>query len=86
MKEEEISRGKKNWKKLQQIILSKSLSHKLKDKKFQLFKKEVTPQEKTLLTSYTFKEFRFFQITPQPLYKELLHYRSDIDATGKWVW
>jgi hypothetical protein len=40
MKEEEVSRGKKNWMKLKSIILNKNLAHKQKDKKMSLFKKE----------------------------------------------
>lgn len=40
MKEEEISRGKKNWMKLKSIILNKNLAHKQKDKKMALFNKD----------------------------------------------
>lgn len=42
MKEDEMSRGQKNWQKLRNIILSKSLAHKQKDKKFRLFQKQTT--------------------------------------------
>ena len=39
MKDEEISRGKKNWMKLKSIIMNKNLAHKQKDKKMSLFDK-----------------------------------------------
>lgn len=50
MKEEEMSRGRKNWQKLRNIILSKSLAHKQKDKKFQLFHKQTSTDSNILLT------------------------------------
>lgn len=54
MKEEEMSRGRKNWQKLRNIILSKSLGHKQKDKKFDLFKKEVKRDQTSIVTTYQF--------------------------------
>jgi len=35
---------------------------------------------------YGYQSFNFVQATPQPLYKELVNFKSDIDATGKWIW
>jgi hypothetical protein len=43
-------------------------------------------EEGDFITTYLFDDFRILQATPQPLYQELLHFKSDIDATGKWVW
>lgn len=28
----------------------------------------------------------FVQAAPQPIFKELVTFESEIDATGKWIW
>ena len=81
-----MSRGKKNWQKLRNIILSKNLGHKQKGNKFELFKRETKVQQNILYTTYHFEHWELIQAAPLPLYKQLLHFKSEIDATGKWVW
>lgn len=39
-----------------------------------------------IITTYEYKDHVFIQSAPQPLYKELVEFKSDIDATGKWIW
>ena len=72
--------------KLKSIILSKTLVHKQKDKKLSLFSKSANVCEGKLITQYSYKDCSFMQAAPQPIFKELIHFQSEIDATGKWIW
>ena len=68
MKEEEMSRGQKNWQKLRNIIKSKTLTHKQKEKKFNLFQKEVNMEQNIRITTYLYNHHLFKEATPQPLF------------------
>ena len=72
--------------KLKSIILNKNLAHKQKDKKMSLFTNDVHVSEGKIITHYKYKDFVFVQAAPQPIFKELVTFKSDIDATGKWIW
>ncbi len=72
--------------KLKSIILSKNLAHKQKDKKLSLFAKSSNVSEGKLITHYSYKDCSFMQAAPLPIFKDLVHFESDIDATGKWIW
>jgi len=72
--------------KLKSIILSKNLAHKQKNKKLCLFEKTANVSEGKLITHYAFEDHSFVQAAPQPIFKELVQFESEIDATGKWIW
>lgn len=72
--------------KLKNIILSKNLAHKQRDKKMTLFSKIPNVSEGKLITQYVYADSSFMQAAPQPIFKELVEFQSEIDATGKWIW
>jgi hypothetical protein len=73
-------------------VRSGTLTAKGRQRKFQLFERQADHRPDHLLTVFSLRAtptspaVTLFQKSPLPLYKELLHFAGDVDATGRWVW